>query len=108
MLGHSAYGLSHFGCYRCTGGTLRKLLKTVPLLEEHKTRIIAFQLVQALHFLHTRRVMHCDVKVSWLLSLDSGEVILSIIGHFQPENVLFVDSGSLAVKLSDFGSAKTR
>lgn len=63
------------------------MLKTVPSLDEQRTKIVAFQLIQALHYLHTRRIVHCDVK---------------------PENVLFVESGSFAIKLSDFGSAKMR
>lgn len=66
---------------------MRQLLKGVPCLEEHKTRIIAFQIVQALHHLHTRRIMHCDVK---------------------PENILFVEAGTLVIKLSDFGNAQSR
>lgn len=69
----------------CTGGTLRQRMKRGPPLDERAVRILALQLAQALHFLHTRRVIHCDVK---------------------PENILFVDPAGLSIRLSDFGVAR--
>ncbi len=48
------------------------------------TRKIMIQVLQALLFLHNKKVIHCDIK---------------------PENIVFKEEGKSGIKLVDFGSA---
>ncbi|XP_068600429.1 serine/threonine-protein kinase 36 [Brachionichthys hirsutus] len=65
-------------------GQLFAVLQEVGLLPESRVREIACQLVSALHYLHSHRIIHRDMK---------------------PQNVLLGESG--VVKLCDFGFARS-
>ncbi|CBH17393.1 protein kinase, putative [Trypanosoma brucei gambiense DAL972] len=65
-------------------GELFEILEDDKKLPEEVVRRIAKQLLQALHYLHSNRIMHRDMK---------------------PQNILIGQNGS--VKLADFGFART-
>ncbi|KAL8464643.1 hypothetical protein ACS0TY_034227 [Phlomoides rotata] len=64
-------------------GDLFEILEDDKCLPEEQVQAIAKQLVRALHYLHSNRIIHRDMK---------------------PQNIL-IDSGSV-VKLCDFGFAR--
>lgn len=71
----------------CTGGSFRSLLrrsKSIPPLSESLGKVVAVQLLRALLFLHTKRIVHGDLK---------------------PNKILVEDTMGIKVKLSDFGVA---
>lgn len=65
-------------------GELYDILEDDKSLPEQQVRVIAKQLVRALHYLHMNRIIHRDMK---------------------PQNILIGKNG--AVKLADFGFART-
>mmetsp|Transcript_64760 Transcript_64760/g.204480 ORF Transcript_64760/g.204480 Transcript_64760/m.204480 type:complete len:758 (-) Transcript_64760:795-3068(-) len=68
------------------GGDIQELLHDVKQLSEAQARAVLKQLVPALRFMHTQRLVHCDVK---------------------PDNVLMDDPADLTTcKLADLGLAK--
>ena len=69
---------------RYAHGELFQILEDDKKLPESEVRNIAKQLVQALHYLHSNRIIHRDMK---------------------PQNVLIAAGG--VVKLCDFGFART-
>ena len=63
-------------------GDLFQVLQDDKCLPEPQVQTVSWQLVSALHYLHTHRIVHRDMK---------------------PQNILLGKDGS--VKLCDFGSA---
>ncbi|KAE8149199.1 kinase-like domain-containing protein [Aspergillus avenaceus] len=67
------------------GGELSTYLQTHGKIPEDMVRIIARQVLHALHYLHKRKITHRDIK---------------------PDNILISSLDPLRVKLSDFGLSK--
>lgn len=77
------------GISRISGDTARSISERPPIYSEPQAARITSQLLSALKFLHSRSIVHRDVK---------------------PENILLTskdeDRGNITVKLSDFGLAR--
>ncbi|OMJ76816.1 hypothetical protein SteCoe_23752 [Stentor coeruleus] len=69
----------------CKGNSLYNLLVKSGKLSENKVQEIMFQVLQAVEYLHEKKIVHRDIK---------------------PENVLLTLSNGSCLKLSDFGSAE--
>nr|GMD87465.1 mitogen-activated protein kinase kinase kinase 2-like [Ipomoea batatas] len=70
------------------GGTLHQLIRTTGGIREDLARLYTYQLLKGIHYMHTRGIIHCDLK---------------------PENVLVFPGkfhGWKRLKLCDFGLAK--
>ncbi|KAI1339629.1 hypothetical protein F5Y15DRAFT_383287 [Xylariaceae sp. FL0016] len=67
------------------GGDLGRYISDNGPIDEHHVQIIAKQLVDALGYLHDKRITHRDVK---------------------PDNILIQSTAPLVVKLTDFGLSK--
>ncbi|OQD88845.1 hypothetical protein PENANT_c003G00302 [Penicillium antarcticum] len=67
------------------GGELSTYLQTQGKIAEDQVRIIARQVLRALHYLHKRKITHRDIK---------------------PDNILISSLEPLKIKLSDFGLSK--
>mmetsp|Transcript_61398 Transcript_61398/g.164918 ORF Transcript_61398/g.164918 Transcript_61398/m.164918 type:complete len:311 (+) Transcript_61398:71-1003(+) len=68
-----------------SGGDLWERIAKSIRIPEAQVALISFQLLNAIHHVHSRGIVHCDIK---------------------PENILFSRSGDEFVKLADFGSAQ--
>ena len=67
------------------GGDLSTMLHEKGALPEPKVKLLARQTLQALDYLHQRKITHRDIK---------------------PDNILIVTDNPIEVKLSDFGLSK--
>ena len=65
-------------------GDLYNLLDAARILPEDKMRTVACQLISALYYLHSHRILHRDIK---------------------PQNILMTNDG--VIKLCDFGFARS-
>ncbi|XP_061659825.1 serine/threonine-protein kinase 36 isoform X2 [Syngnathoides biaculeatus] len=93
LVGEGSFGRVHKGMRKFTGqvvvvteyaeGQLFQIIEDDGSLPESQVREIACQLVSALYYLHSRRILHRDMK---------------------PQNILFDKNG--VVKLCDFGFAR--
>ncbi|XP_041511893.1 sperm motility kinase-like [Microtus oregoni] len=58
------------------GKYLERVIREVHSLKEKETRPIFSQLVSPVHFLHQRRIAHCDIKLENILLGEGGKVKL--------------------------------
>ncbi len=87
------------------GGDLYRLLHRNGgrLSERQAVEMVLHPFLLALHYLHTRGIMHRDVKVRGVPCMMWVSNPLKTCLIIQPENVLFTDHKVL--KLADFGLA---
>eukprot|EP01097_Dermamoeba_algensis_P010625 TRINITY_DN7927_c0_g1_i1.p1 TRINITY_DN7927_c0_g1~~TRINITY_DN7927_c0_g1_i1.p1 ORF type:complete len:337 (-),score=62.79 TRINITY_DN7927_c0_g1_i1:501-1481(-) len=81
---HEIVKSDNYLCYimELMDGDLLNYLNDYGPLSEHKASLIFYQILDALHYLHSKFIIHRDVK---------------------PQNILFCKQGKDTVKLSDFG-----
>ncbi|KAL7417452.1 kinase-like domain-containing protein [Mrakia frigida] len=61
-------------------GSLGSTLKSFGDLTEHLVSSYVMKILEGLHYLHTQRVVHCDLKAANILTTKSGNVKLSDFG----------------------------
>lgn len=59
---------------------MEKFIREVVCLKEDKARLIFSHLSSAVHFLHQRRITHCDIKLENILLDELGQVNLYDFG----------------------------
>ena len=67
------------------GGDLSRFIKHGDRLTDWQCKVVAYQMCQALDYLHKSGITHRDIK---------------------PDNILVEDDNPLVIKLSDFGLSK--
>ena len=96
------------------GGHLQARLKQHGPYEESTARVLLSQVVDAVHHLHERNIIHRDIKVAFavaacmhaLAERVSPSPHIPSLSCAQPENILFAEGeggAAESVKLTDFG-----
>jgi serine/threonine protein kinase len=63
-----------------SGGSMQALLTTFGCFDESVVRLYTLQVLQGLEFLHSRNIVHGDIKPANLLITDKGQIKLSDFG----------------------------